>query len=133
VRSSRRITDGHWVAYQSNESGRFEIYARSFPDGAQTVQLSTDGGLSPEWSPDGRMLYYYGGTGKLTAIPIESPTDLRAGKPRPLFDCTPYEPLFSVAPDGTRFLMMPVLKAEQSGTQIQLVMNFLAELRQRVR
>jgi eukaryotic-like serine/threonine-protein kinase len=130
---ARFSPDGRWVAYQSNESGRFEVYARSFPDGDRTIQLSTDGGLSPEWSPDGRRLYYYGSSGKMTAVPIESAADLRIGKSVPLFDCRPYEPLFSVAPDGKRFLMMPVLKAEQAGSQIQLVMNFVSELRQRVK
>jgi Tol biopolymer transport system component len=46
--------DGHWVAYQSDESGRYEIYARPFPGPGGQWQVSTAGGKDPRWRPDGR-------------------------------------------------------------------------------
>ncbi len=50
--------DGRWVAYTSNESGRFEVYVRAFPEGTAAVQLATEGGLNPVWTVDGRQLFY---------------------------------------------------------------------------
>ena len=48
----------HWVAYQSNESGRNEIYVQAFPQPKEKIQISTDGGRLPEWSPDGREIFF---------------------------------------------------------------------------
>ena len=50
--------DGKWIAYQSNNSGRFEIYVRPFPAADRRITVSTDGGSEPVWSPDGRELFY---------------------------------------------------------------------------
>jgi serine/threonine-protein kinase len=125
--------DGRWLAYQSNESGRFEIYARSFPDGARTVQLSTDGGIVPVWTPTGREILYRGTDNKMKAVPIDPASGGPASKPRVLFDAARYEAGFGVSPDGRRLLMMPLIANEQAATQIHLVLNFLSELRQRVK
>jgi Tol biopolymer transport system component len=63
--------DVHWVAYQSNESGRHEVYIRPFPASAGGQwQVSTAGGIAPRWSPDGKELYYLGPDAKLMAAPI---------------------------------------------------------------
>ena len=124
--------DGHWLAYQSNESGRFEIYVRGFPDG-QTFAVSTDGGIVPSWSATGREILYRGMDNKMMAVPIDTAPNGRIGKPRVLFDATSYENVYGVAPDGVRLLMMPLIATEQSATQVNIVFNFLAELRQRVR
>jgi dipeptidyl aminopeptidase/acylaminoacyl peptidase len=63
--------NGRWVAYQSNESGRFEIYVRPFTDpaGGQS-KVSTDGGSFALWSPDGSELYYLSPAGALMAVPV---------------------------------------------------------------
>jgi hypothetical protein len=63
--------NGRWVAYQSNQSGRYEIYVRPFPDptGGQS-KVSTDGGSFARWSPDGSELYYLSPAGVLTAVPV---------------------------------------------------------------
>jgi Tol biopolymer transport system component len=50
--------DGRWIAYASLESGRVEVYVRPFPTGAGRLQISTEGGTEPRWSPDGRRLFY---------------------------------------------------------------------------
>jgi len=125
--------DGRWLAYQSNESGRFEIYVRSFPDGGPPIRISTDGGLAPAWSSTGREIFYRSTDGKMMVASVEATAGFQVDRPRVLFDATRYENQFGVAPDGRRLLMMPLIPNEQSTTQIHLVLNFLAELRQRVR
>jgi serine/threonine-protein kinase len=124
--------DGRWIAYQSNDAGRFEVYVRRFPEGDQTIRVSTDGGSQAGWSTTGRDVYFRGPGEKMMAVAFDSAA-ARAGQPRVLFDATKYENTYAVAPDGRRLLMMPLLPAEQSATHINLVINFLAELRQRVK
>ena len=57
--TARFSPDGHWIAYASNESGTFEVYVRPFPFTAGSRQsVSTEGGYSPRWRPDGKELFY---------------------------------------------------------------------------
>src|SRR5204863_116238 len=53
--------DGRWLAYQSNESGRYEVYVQPFPGGGRPIPISTGGGVFPRWSSDGRELYFRSG------------------------------------------------------------------------
>jgi dipeptidyl aminopeptidase/acylaminoacyl peptidase len=78
--------DGYWVAYQSNESGRYEIYVRPFPGPGEQFPISTAGGVYPRWSPDGKELYYIAPDAKLMAVAISAraPT-FEAGPPTALF------------------------------------------------
>ena len=65
--------DGRWVAYQSNESGRFEIYVRPFPNvDAGRWLVSTDGGIQPLWSKNGQELFYVGSNGALMSVSVVS-------------------------------------------------------------
>jgi Tol biopolymer transport system component len=50
--------DGHWLAYVSDESGPSEVYVRSYPELGRIVQVSSEGGMEPLWSPDGGTLYF---------------------------------------------------------------------------
>ena len=78
--------DGHWVAYQSDESGRHEIYVRPFPGPGGQWQISTTGGKDPRWRPDGKELYYIAPDSRLMAAPIASSgTALQPGLPTALF------------------------------------------------
>ena len=101
--------DGRWLAYQSDESGRFEVYVRPYPavDRAR-VQVSTRGGSSARWSVDGRELFFFDGT-NLVAVPVSGTTSLTLGRPTTLFDASSFGdrlgPLYDVAPDG-RFLFL---------------------------
>jgi serine/threonine-protein kinase len=116
----------------SNESGRFEVYLRSFPDGERAVQVSTDGGIEPTWSRSGE-LFYRGLNGMVMAVTVALTPELRVDKPRALFDGRGYENIFQASPDGRRLLMMPRLDNELSVTQVNVVLDFLSELRQRVK
>jgi len=87
-RNGRFSPDGRWVAYESNESGRYEIHVRPFSpratEGAGTV--STGGGIEPRWRGDGKELFYLAPDRRLMAVGVKSAGDrLEAGIPRALF------------------------------------------------
>jgi hypothetical protein len=97
--------DGKWVVYQSDESGRFEIVARSFPDPGVRRQISTNGGTEPLWSADGRRIYYRMGT-HLVTVSVSADADLVVGT-RTLAQLDPTaqpqsrtHPKYDVARDG---------------------------------
>ena len=74
--------DGRWLAYVSDESGRFEVYVRSYPDLERKWQISSDGGVEPAWSPDGRELFYRDEEGRvMTVVPITIEPDFSPGRP----------------------------------------------------
>jgi Tol biopolymer transport system component len=62
--------DGRWIAYESNESGNFQIYVAAFPGAETRVQVSASGGISPAWRADGKELFYLDPTGRLTAVEV---------------------------------------------------------------
>jgi serine/threonine-protein kinase len=133
--------NGRYVAYQSNESGRSEIYVRPFPrvDNGRW-QISTAGGTRPAWARSGRELFYLDASNALTAVPVgtSGPT-ISIGSPAKLFDTKYAEPNpsrhYDVSADGQRFLM---LKAGTTGdpnatpVSIVLVEHWFEELKQRL-
>jgi dipeptidyl aminopeptidase/acylaminoacyl peptidase len=136
--------DGHWLAYESNESGRYEVYVQLFPGRGGKVQISTQGGIEPVWSRNGRELFYRN-SDKMMAVEIRSrrdsdgafPSGFSAGVPRLLFEGHyQYSGLvtsdYDVSPDGQRFLMVQPGGPEQTPTQIRVVLNWFTELQQRV-
>jgi serine/threonine-protein kinase len=102
--------DGRWLLYQSDESGRAEIYLRPFPDVRRARwQVSVAGGMAPAWRADGREIYFVG-SGRLTAMPFEDGPTPRLGAPVPLFALDagdgPVGPLYEITDDGARFLLL---------------------------
>ena len=103
--------DGKWVAYASDETGQYRVYVRSFAlDAAsralaagRTWSISADVGSAPQWSGDGRELFYVGREDKLMSVPIKAGPAFEPGAPVPLFNLADGE-WFGVAPDGKRFL-----------------------------
>ncbi len=86
-RDARFSPDGRSIAYQSNDSGRFEVYVQPFPIG-ERQRVSLGGGVQPEWSDDGRELFYLALDGHLVAVPVASSSlgqPLAIGKAAPLF------------------------------------------------
>jgi eukaryotic-like serine/threonine-protein kinase len=129
--------DGRWLAYISDESGRFEIYVQPYPGPGGKWQISTEGGREPAWNPNGRELFYRSGN-KMMAVDIATLPSFAAGKPRVLFE-GPYMPTpltttnYDVSPDGQRFLMIkPTEQAQAAPTQINVVLNWFEELKRRV-
>jgi eukaryotic-like serine/threonine-protein kinase len=130
--------DGKWLAYSSNESGRREIYVQPYPGpGGGKWQISTDGGQEPVWNPKGRELFYRSGS-KIMTVEVDTKSGFSVGKPRMLFE-GPYLPTsasfpyYDVSPDGQRFLMLkPTEQAQAAPTQINVVLNWFEELKQKV-
>jgi Tol biopolymer transport system component len=112
--------DGRSVAYNANDSGRFEVFIDSFPTPGERRQVSTEGGVHPRWRRDGREVYYYATDGRLMAAPIGSGSASPVGMPVPLFQARllggPSVAIgvlgqYDVAADG-RFLLNVPLAAE---------------------
>jgi serine/threonine-protein kinase len=127
--------DGRWMAFVSNETARNEVYLRSFPDGKRTLQVSTDGGASPLWGPDGRELFYWNaGFTKLMRVAISPGPAPSAGTPALLFEFSGlrsgYLRTFDIAPDGRRFLVLKAQPTEVvSVTELKLVRTWFDEVR----
>jgi eukaryotic-like serine/threonine-protein kinase len=120
--------DGQWLAYSSDETGRFEVYTRSFPGLSTKWQISTGGGTRPRWRQDGRELFYLTPDKKLMAVKIRVGSRFEADVPRELFQA-PLQNLASyvVAADGRRFLLS--VPTEASPIPITVVLNWTATLK----
>jgi hypothetical protein len=125
--------DGHWMAYSSNESGRYEIYVQSFPGPGMRYMLSTEGGSEPAWAPNGQQLYFRNGN-KMMAVGFGPELNKVLLKPRELFEGR-YDwdaPIrsYDIPPDGNRFLMKQLSdQPPQPVRQIQIVQNWFEELK----
>jgi eukaryotic-like serine/threonine-protein kinase len=129
--------DGRWLSYASDESGREEIYVQPYPGPGGKWPISAEGGREPVWNRNGRELFYRSGDAMMV-VDIATQPAFAAGKPRVLFRGA-YEPTvftvanYDVSPDGQRFLMLK--RSEQAAaapTQINIVLNWLEELKRRV-
>jgi hypothetical protein len=95
----------HWVAYQSDENGRNEIYVQSFPEPRGAHRISDNGGTRPQWGPGGRELFYQSLDNKVMVVNVRiGPDTVDASTPRALFT-VPADTFFEAAPDGQRFLV----------------------------
>lgn len=132
--------DGRWIAYRSNETGRYEIYVRPFPNVDEGKwQITTNGGSRPLWGPSGRELFYQT-RDSMMVIPIETEPTFTYGTPQLLFSgsYTPAAgavPNFDIFPDGQRFLMIkdveePVERSARD--EITVVLNWFEELKRLV-
>lgn len=120
--------DGRWVAYQSDESGRMEIFVISFPDLAVKRQISINGGRAPRWDPRGGGLYYLEGD-HLTAVSISASSGLRTGTGEVLFQTAAR--VFDVAPEGKRFaLVLPNPALVAPG--IRVVLDWVPEMKEKL-
>jgi eukaryotic-like serine/threonine-protein kinase len=118
-----------WVAYESDETGRDEIYIASFPDAKRRLQVTSGGGGFPQWGPDGRELFYLSGDGMLSVVGLKNGAEgLEASPPQPLFPLTAISAIaspYEVSPDGKKILV----NQAQPITELDVVVNWPALLR----
>ncbi len=128
--------DGSAVVYLSDESGRDEVYVRAFGRPGDAVPVSTNGGIAPRWSPDGKEIYYKHGDEFMASSVANVGGTLTASDPQKLFEIhaapgrSTFQPGYSVGPDG-RFLLLQ-LDPRAVPTRIDVVQNWFDELNAKV-
>lgn len=130
--------DGRWLAYNSDESGQWEIYVQPFPDvNSGRWQVTINGGAGPMWSHSGEELFYINDADELVAVNVDSGPVFRSGAEQVLFNAENFalpqtagngtlEATYDVSADGQRFLMMRLGQAADS--ELIMVDNWFAEL-----
>ena len=122
---ARFSPDNRWIAYVSNESGRYELYATRFPSGEGKWQLSIDGAdWLVDWRQDGRELYYLDLEGDMYSVEVTLGDDLVAGIPRELFP-TRADRSWAATDDGRGFIIGKPIN-ESSDLTTTLIVNWLA-------
>jgi eukaryotic-like serine/threonine-protein kinase len=126
--------NGKWVAYNSNETGKWEIYVTSFPEAHGKWQISTSGGEQPRWRADGKELFYLSSDGRMMATNVETAAGFRAGAPVPLFQAHPRQPVsyldifaYDVTRDGQRFLINTETRSTET-VPVTVISNWPAKL-----
>jgi eukaryotic-like serine/threonine-protein kinase len=135
---ARFSPDGRFVAYVSDESGRYEIYVRPFPTALGKTIISTAGGVSPRWRRDGKDLYYISADSKMMAVEVSTSPIFKAGIPRPLVQAAIWGggtfhnvARYDVTADGKRFLINSVTAdaTPSAPAPITIVLNWTALLK----
>ena len=132
--------DGRWIAYASNESGRYEVYVTGFAEQSGKWQVSVAGGDRPRWRRDGRELFYLSGNKLMSAAVTIDDRGFGIGAVNPLFDVRPSDRtgvfgvrmmhVYDVTADGQRFIVNTA--ADQTTvTPVTLVVNWPAALSRR--
>jgi serine/threonine-protein kinase len=140
MRNGELSPDGRWFAFESDNSGTWEIYLRSFETGGAQLQVTTGGGRQPHWSKNGRDLFFFGGDGAFMKAEASGVSGLRASSPVKIlpagyftgsltgrFDGRQYD----VSADGQRFLMIKA-RGDLTPPSITIEQHFDEELKTRV-
>jgi serine/threonine protein kinase len=139
---ARFSPDGRWVAYESNESGKNEVYVRPFNPGGGYLagdgkwMISNGNGMEPRWRRDGKQILYWNSTGKLMAVDVDTNgSSIKAGIPTPLFDLPiggqatgGLTNLWDLTPDGSQILASTEIGSATT-TPITIVLNWQSMLR----
>ena len=134
LKNAQFSPDRRWVAYASNETGKWEVYVTSFPDARGKWQISITGGEQPRWRDDGKELFYLSSDYKMMAVPVTTGFKFDAGTPVALFQATPRQPIstndrfvYDVRRDGQRFLINTQVKNGET-QPMSMVLNWPAKL-----
>ncbi|MGA9885001.1 MAG: protein kinase [Candidatus Acidiferrales bacterium] len=122
--------DGHWILFQSDQSGSPQLYVRPYPGPGGQVQVSTDGGSGGRWSRDGRQIFYRNGD-KMMAVSVAAKPQLTADRPEIIFQghYTAYDAVlnYDVDPGGNRFLMQSG-GSNTASSEIDVLVNWGGQL-----
>ena len=127
--------DSRWLAYASDETGRYEIYVQPYPGPGGKWQISTEGGTEPVWAHNGEIFYRQGN--KMMAAGTTTQPTFSADNPKMLFGgqyvpTVQTMPNYDVSRDGQRFPMVKASEQTEAATQINVVLNWFEELKRRV-
>jgi serine/threonine-protein kinase len=140
-RNAEISPNGRWIAYDSNESGRSEVYVRPFPNvNAERWKISTEGGYVPMWARSGEELFFVQPTGKapLMSVKVQAGSSFTYDKPHRLFDTGSYLTrywfrAFDISPDGQRFVFVKPAGADSTTRpSIVVVSHWSDEVRARL-
>jgi Tol biopolymer transport system component len=123
--------DGRWIAYESDESGRSEVYVQAFPVTNEKDRISTGGGTDPAWSKTGAELFYLAASRDLMAVPYRAEaSSFEPGEAKALFQLPilATRRAYAVSADGRRFLVAKPLD-DDSAAPVTVVLNWQAGLR----
>jgi Tol biopolymer transport system component len=131
--------DSRWIAYTSDESGRREVYVRTFPAGDDPKRISIDGGEEPRWRGDGKELYFVGMDGKFMAVPMRigsgAKPSLEPSGAQSLFAAPPlahyntYAYDYDVTPDGKQFVLTTPVDRPGSSPPLDMIVNWAEPLK----
>jgi serine/threonine protein kinase/Tol biopolymer transport system component len=133
-RNAQFSPDGKWVAYSTNESGSWEVYATPFPSANSKWQVSRGGGEEPRWRRDGKELFYLSGEGKMMAVALNTASNFEAGPPVALFQTHTRQQIsfmdvfsYDVTGDGQRFLINTKVN-EPDAAPLSVILNWASEM-----
>ena len=135
--ASKFSPDGRWIAYMSDESGRREVYVQPYPGPGGKRQISARVGKNRSGARDGRELFFRNGD-RMMVVEVATEPTFSAGTPRVLSEGdylgAGIQGLaqYDVSPDGQRFVMIQPIEGEGGLSQIQVVLNWFEELKERV-
>ena len=127
--------DGRFIVYGTNETGTLEVYVRTYPDLKGRWQISSNGGLTPIWSHDGKEIFFLSTVGKMMVASVRTSPSFSADPPKELFDISqmyiPNDPLtnFDVTHDGKRFVMVQNTRSNTRASSFNFIVNWKSELR----
>ena len=129
--------DGEWIAFQRAEQGEApQVWVAPYPGPGFANQVSTGGGgVWPLWSPDGKTLYYRGARGinqEVFSSTIETEPNFRRSEPESLFELSISFRFSNLNPSGDQFVMVQNDDGQQSVRQINIVLNWFEELKEKV-
>jgi hypothetical protein len=126
--------DGRWIAYTSDESGRYEVYVQPFPGPGGKWQISTDGGDMPVWARNGRQLFF-ASSSRLMSVAVTTQPGFSASAPRfvahtpPALSTRLGNTRYDVSPDGQRFLFVKASADSGTPDEVRVVLNWTEELK----
>ena len=125
--------DGRVVAYESDESGKVEVYLRSFPDGGSKIQVSSSGGFNPVWARSGKELFYRarleGAKRQMMVVDVSPGIPIRVSRGRRLFEDSYADVGYDVLPDGQHFVMVEIDWEASRITHFNVILNWFEELK----
>jgi Tol biopolymer transport system component len=131
---ARFSPDSRWIAYQSEESGRYEVYVQPFPGPGGKWQISVNGGTTPVWAQNGRELFYMS-SGNFMSVSVTAQPNFSASTPRIVADYPPFlmgrlsNGLYDVSADGQQILFVRANVENGPPDEVRVVLNWTEELK----